>query len=213
MDFSIDEMNKFVEALASDAPTPGGGSVSALCGALASGLASMSANFTAGREKYKDKEKEMQQILHETKALCEEFMHLIQEDIDAYGFYSKAVKMPKETEEEKAMRKATMQRSLRASTEIPLKMIEACVKVEQLALLAVKDANPFLISDSAASAVIAEAAANAASYNVRINLPGISDTELAVNYSLRMKSGLETVAKLAAESKELIDKHFAKANG
>lgn len=210
MNFSMDEMNIFLEALASDTPAPGGGSVSALCGAVSAALVSMAASFTAGREKYKNKEAEMQRILLETRLLRKEFMRLMQSDIDAYSQYAQSAKMPKNSEAEKSARDEAMQQALLVSTEIPLKMIDACIIVEQLALSAVINATPYLITDAAAAAVIANAAAKTASYNVLINLQGISDKAVAAQYRLRMEQGLEQISKIAEEAEILLSKHFKK---
>lgn len=210
MNFSMDEMNIFLEELASDRPTPGGGSVSALCGAVSAALVSMAASFTAGKEKYKNKESEIQRILFETKLLRKEFMRLMQRDIEAYSLYAESVKMPKNSEAEKTAREEAMQQALRVSTEVPLKMIDACIIVEQLALSAVVNANPYLITDAAAAAVIANAAAKTASYNVLINLHGISDKALAEQYRLRMEQGGEHVSKIAEEAETLLGIHFKK---
>lgn len=208
--FSMDEMNIFLDAVASDTPTPGGGSVSALCGAVSAALVAMAASFTVGREKYKNKEAEIQRILFETRLLRKEFMRLMQRDIDAYSQYAQSVKMPKDSEAEKTARNEAMQQALCVSTEIPLKMIDACITVVQLALSAVVNASPYLITDAAAAAVIANAAAKTASYNVRINLNGISDKAVAEQYRLRMSQGLEHVSKIAEEAEMLLQKHIKK---
>ena len=214
MHFENAEIKAFLEDLASNSPAPGGGSASAVCGALAAALVSMVANLTAGKEKFAEQESLMQQLISETKELRGNFLKLMQEDIDAFSFYMSALRMKKETELEKRARKAAMQDAVRLSTEVPLKMIDACVKTAELALSAARSGNPGAVSDAGAAALLAEAAAKSASYNVYMNLPHVSDPELAGNYQIRMNEGLGKVAELASEVSDILRKIFdATVNG
>ena len=214
MHFENAEIKAFLEDLASNSPAPGGGSASAVCGALAAALVSMVANLTAGKEKFAEQESLMQQLISETKELRGNFLKLMQEDIDAFSFYMSALRMKKETELEKRARKAAMQDAVRLSTEVPLKMIDACVKTAELALLAARSGNPGAVSDAGAASLLAEAAAKSASYNVCMNLPHVSDPELAGSYQIRMNEGLEKVAELASEVSDILRKIFdATVNG
>lgn len=214
MHFENAEIKAFLEDLASNSPAPGGGSASAVCGALAAALVSMVANLTAGKEKFAEQESLMQQLISETKELRGNFLKLMQEDIDAFSFYMSALRMKKETELEKRARKAAMQDTVRLSTEVPLKMIDACVKTAELALLAARSGNPGAVSDAGAASLLAEAAAKSASYNVCMNLPHVSDPELAGSYQIRMNEGLGKVAELASEVSDILRKIFdATVNG
>ena len=214
MHFENAEIKAFLEDLASNSPAPGGGSASAVCGALAAALVSMVANLTAGKEKFAEQESLMQQLISETKELRGNFLKLMQEDIDAFSFYMSALRMKKETELEKRARKAAMQDAVRLSTEVPLKMIDACVKTAELALLAARSGNPGAVSDAGAASLLAEAAAKSASYNVCMNLPHVSDPELAGSYQIRMNEGLGKVAELASEVSDILRKIFdATVNG
>ena len=96
------KLNDFLGELASDSPTPGGGSVAALCGALGAALNSMVANLTIGKKKYADVEAEMQRNLADTETLRVELAQMIEEDAAAFDRVMVALRMPKETDEEKA---------------------------------------------------------------------------------------------------------------
>ncbi len=87
----------FLDHLASNAPTPGGGSVAALCGALSAALGSMVANLTLGREKYRDVEPTIHAALERSERLRSDFLQLINDDIAAYGALSAAYRLPKST--------------------------------------------------------------------------------------------------------------------
>ncbi|MDO4952248.1 MAG: cyclodeaminase/cyclohydrolase family protein [Synergistaceae bacterium] len=214
MDFKNAEIKTFLENLASNSPAPGGGSASAVCGALAASLVSMVANLTVGKEKFTEQEHLMRQLVAETKELREKFLKLMQEDIDAFNLYMSALRMKKETELEKRARKAAMQDAIRLSTEVPLKMIDACVQTAELSLSAARCGNPGAVSDAGTAALMAEAAAKSASYNVYMNLPHVSAPELAGSYQIRMNEGLEKIAELVSEVSDILQKIFdATVNG
>ena len=94
---------EFIEALASKAPTPGGGGASAYAGALASALASMVGNLTVGKKKYADVEERMQAELVELADTREHLLALIDEDARAFGPLAAAYGMPKGSDEETAV--------------------------------------------------------------------------------------------------------------
>src|SRR5919199_1882332 len=98
----------FSAQLASKQPTPGGGSAAALAGALGAGLVSMVCNFTVGREKYADVEEEMQAVLGRSEELRGELEQAVEDDVAAYGSYSRASKLPRETDEEQSARAAAL---------------------------------------------------------------------------------------------------------
>ncbi len=208
MNFENTEIKTFLEELSSNSPAPGGGSASAICAALSAALVSMVANLTTGKEKYAEQEPVMQQLLADTKELRQRFIKLMQEDIDAYSFYAKALKMKRETELEKRARKSAIQGALRLSTEVPLKMIDACAKTAELALTAAKYGNPNAISDAGAAALFAQAAAKSAAYNVYMNLPHINDAELAGLSQVKMLEGIEKVNRTAEEVSSVLQKIF-----
>src|SRR5437870_7346527 len=99
----------FIEELASASPTPGGGSASALAGAMGAAMVEMACNLTVGREKFGDVEEEMQTVLARANQLRREMMAAVDEDTRTYDAVSQAYKMPKDTEAQKAERTAAIQ--------------------------------------------------------------------------------------------------------
>ena len=91
----------FLDKTASNEPVPGGGSISALNGAIASALAEMVANLTIGRKKYVEVEDIMKELAPKFDALRERMVQDIDRDSDAYNRVFDAFKLPKETDEEK----------------------------------------------------------------------------------------------------------------
>jgi len=213
MNLEKTETGKFLDDLASSLPAPGGGSAAGLCAAIASALVSMVSNLTLGKDKYKEAWPTMEDICKKSKAMRKVFVKLMNDDIESFNFYMTTLKMPKYTEAEKSARKKAMQDALKFSTEVPLNMIEACARLEDLALTAAMHGNPNLISDAGAAALLAEAAAKAASYNVQMNLPGISNAETSGQYTIRMEDALRSVIDKASKVSKLIEKVFVECNG
>ena len=115
----------FIDALASKAPTPGGGGASACAGALASALASMVGNLTVGKKKYADVEERMQAELVELDDTRARLLALIDEDARAFAPLAAAYGMPKGTDEERAAQSAALQKALVGACEVPLEIM-AC---------------------------------------------------------------------------------------
>jgi len=198
----------FSERLASREPTPGGGSAAALAGALGAGLVSMVCNFTVGREKYADVEERMQAVLARSEELRRELEQAVEDDVAAYGGYSEAQRMPRESEDEQSAREAALDAALRESTVVPLGVAERCAELLSLAVQAAELGNRFLISDAAVGAELAAAALSSAELNVRLNLGGIEDEEFARGVRERLDAvsegagGRELVERAAAIVRE-----------
>jgi formiminotetrahydrofolate cyclodeaminase len=170
-------LNDFLSELASDSPTPGGGSVAALSGALAASLTSMVANLTIGKKKYEDVQEDVQAVLAKTEGLRLELAELMEEDAAAFDKVMVAMKLPKETEEEKAARTAAMQAALVDAAMVPLAVMEKCVEVIALAKVAAEKGNKNAVSDAGVAALMGRAGAHAAKLNVMINLGWINAEE------------------------------------
>ena len=205
MEFEETTIKAFIDELASNSPAPGGGSVAALCGSLAAGLEAMVANLTLGKEKYRTGWDKMHKVLEEGEKLRAEFISLMNEDTESFNLFMQALKMPKETEEQKASRKAAMGEASKAATAVPLRTLESCVKAAELSFTVAKYGNSNAVSDAGVAALLAEAAGKAASYNVKINLPGIADEAFAKECRERMDKALAEVVKHADETAKLVE--------
>lgn len=204
MKFERMEIRAFLDELASDSPAPGGGSVAALCASLGSALVSMVANLTIGKEKYKDSWQIMEDVVSKSESLRFKFVDLMNKDTESFNSFMAAMKLPKATEEEKCIRKKAMGEASKLATEVPLLTLEACVEVCELAYLAAKDGNTNTISDAGSAALISEAAGRAAAYNVKINLPGVTDESFAADFKARMKDALKQLKANAEDRKSVV---------
>lgn len=166
---------EFLEALASSAPTPGGGSVAALTGALGAGLISMVCNLTLGKEKYQDVETEVARLLDESEKLRRELMGLVEADMSVYGKLSSAYQRPRQTDDEKALRTAAIQAALVEATGIPLAIARSCARLLDLCPQAARVGNIGAISDVGVAVLLGEGALRSAALNVAINLKSLKD--------------------------------------
>lgn len=200
----IDEpMKKYLDETASGAPTPGGGSVAALAGALGAALTSMVCNFTVGKKKYKDVEEEVTQILSESEDLRKRLLDLMVEDTQVYGEVSKAYGMPKDSPEEKEARTEAIQKALRLAMQAPLEAAFCCHKILKINEPLIDRGNQNLISDVGVAVLLAESALRSAVLNVEINLSYIKDDDFC-------NETREKLSSIVQESEELKSKIFGK---
>jgi formiminotetrahydrofolate cyclodeaminase len=165
----------FVTELSSGNPTPGGGSVAALCGALGAALSAMVSKLTVDREKFNQTQESMEEVKKKADELVARFLELIQEDTDAYQKVMAAFELPKETEEHKASRQAAIEEAMKRAATAPLETLRASERLMGIAREAIRGGNPNAITDAGAAVQLANATAVVASYNVRINLSRIKD--------------------------------------
>ncbi len=175
----------FVTAAASEAPTPGGGAVAAVTAATGAALAEMVANLTISKKGYEDVKDVMVDLQQRAQVIRERSLELAQADADAFGLFMNALALPKETDEEKAIRKEALQNAYKSAGSVPFEIGELANQIFDLADIAVQQGNTNLVTDGAIAAINARAAVRAAFLNVRINLMGIKDE--AFNKEMREK--------------------------
>lgn len=183
----------FVEELASDSPAPGGGSVAALAGSLGAALSAMVAGLTVGKEKYKENWEIMEKVQAEGTALQNRFLELMEEDTEAFNGFMDAMKLPKSSDEEKAARSQAMQEATKKAIMVPFETMKQCAAMIKLADIASTKGNPNAVTDAGSAAVLARAAAVAASYNVKINLMGLKDEAFAAKIRSEMEETLKNI--------------------
>lgn len=165
----------FIEELASDSPAPGGGSVSALNGAIAAALTSMVGNLTIGKKKYADVEEEMREIVSRVSEIQKELLEAVDKDSDAFNVVFAAFKWPKETEEEKEARSAEIQRGTKIAADVPMMVAEKAAELMPLIEKVIMKGNQNSITDACCAMMACRYAVIGALLNVRINLGSIKD--------------------------------------
>jgi glutamate formiminotransferase/formiminotetrahydrofolate cyclodeaminase len=169
------KIDTFTDLLSTDAPAPGGGSVAALCGALSSALSSMVGALTHGKKGYEKTFTRMEEIGVEAQRLKEEFLSDVDRDTAAFNKVMSAMRLPKKSDEEKAVRQAAIEEATKEATLVPLGVLKRALAAARLARAVVEQGNKNSISDAGVAALAARTAAEGAYLNVRINLPGIGD--------------------------------------
>lgn len=188
----------FVDEVSRDTPAPGGGSVAALAGALGGALASMVANLSVGKAGFDERYDELCSIAERAQAVKDALVRGIDEDTRAFDSVLEAMRMPKDTEAEREERETAMQEGYRVATRVPLRTVEQCRDALRLCREMAAMADPEMVSDVGTGALLARAGAQAAAYNVRINLRHIKDEVFAAE----MRTEVE---KLISESAEIAD--------
>ncbi len=175
---------KFLDELASNSPAPGGGSVAALAGALGAALTSMVANLTVGKKKYLDVEAEIISLRTKTEELRKTFTVIIDQDTDAFNKVMEAFGLPKESDDQKALRSAAIQEATKEATLVPLRVMKLVVDALALTKVVADKGNANSASDAGVAALMLHAGAESAALNVYINLNGINDQRILRNYVL-----------------------------
>jgi len=181
------KVSNFLEELASNSPTPGGGSVAALAGALGAALISMVGNLTVGKKKYEDVEEDIKKIISSSEKLRYELSQLIEEDVKVFNNFMATYKMPKETEDEKKIRTEKIQEALIEAARVPLKVAYKCVDILSLSKEVAEKGNINVVSDAGVAVLMAEAALKSAILNVKINLRMIKDEKVRTELSSSIK--------------------------
>ena len=170
-------IEEFLDALASQSATPGGGGAAAIIGAMGAALVSMVCNLTIGKKKYADVEADMKDVLAKAEVLRGKLTNMIEDDAKALvmGAYG----MPKETDADKAKRGEAIQAALKVATDVPLACARAAREVIDLAERASEKGNLNVISDAGVGVLAGYAALRSAALNVWTNTRMINDQTFA----------------------------------
>ena len=203
------DFDKFIKDLGSDSPTPGGGSVAALSGALGSALTQMVARLTLKKVK-DDPEfvKELENIITASEKATGRFMKLMVEDAAAYDAVVKAFRMPRETEEEKEARQKAIQASFKHAAEIPMYVVELANEMLIHARTLVEKGSENAISDSAVAVSMLGSAIRGGKMNVEINLKYIRDEGFTNNHSGRLAELQKIVNGLLNECNRIVEERL-----
>ena len=197
-DFSKETLAEFIDQLASDAPTPGGGTAAAVAGSMGAALAAMVAALTLTREKYAASHDAVRPIAQAAASARREFLDLAREDSMAYELVVAARRLPKETPQQKAAREEALGLANRRATEIPMKTAKLAARMLGFLPELVEKGNPNAASDAGSAALLLEAAAEGALLNVGTNLSGTADAAFVAQMQ-------KDTARLQADAQRLRD--------
>lgn len=175
----------FVELTASEAPAPGGGSVSALIGALGAALATMVGNLSSHKQGWDHRWEEFSNWAEQGKKHWSRLMQLVDEDTAAFNALMAAFGLPKASEAEKAARSEAIQAATRRAIEAPLAVMEEALASMKVIGAMAEGGMEASVSDAGVAAACARTAVIGAHLNVKINAKGLSDAQTAREYLSR----------------------------
>ena len=194
-------LEEFLEALGSGAPTPGGGAAGAVMAATGCALISMVGRLTLGKKGFEEVEDSMKEMIERADTARAEFLVLAQEDAHAFDGVMAAFKMPKETEQEKAVRSAAIQAGYEQASEVPLKIARRAVGLLALAETATAIGNPRAASDGICAASALYCGALCAMANVEINAAALRDEDRRIQL-LDELAGLRALSDYSLKSSQ-----------
>lgn len=168
-------VQQFLDELASKSSTPGGGSAAAIMGAMGAALVSMVCNLTIGKKNYEAVEDEMKAALDKAESLRTLLTDMIRQDVEAFDHVMVCYGLPKETDEEKALRSGQIQLALKTATTVPLSCARACAEVIVLSKIAAEKGNKNVVSDAGVAVSAGLAGLKSAALNVYVNTSSIKD--------------------------------------
>ncbi len=192
-------VSKFIEEVASDKPAPGGGSVSALGGALGAALAVLVGKATIGKEKFRDVQEEMERVVSRGTELHQTLNKLVDEDTEAFNQILQAYRMPKDEPE---VRSAAIQDAITRAAEVPLQTAKLSFEALDLILAVAERGNKNAITDAGVAALFAESAVRGALFNVKINMLSIKDEEVKQKFTIDIE---EMMTQLVSKREAIIN--------
>lgn len=207
-DFGNLSLEQLLDALASDAPTPGGGTAAAMAGAMGAAMTEMVAALTLSKEKYAEFHEAMRPIAEAAGLARAEFLELSREDSAAYDAVISARRLPRETEEQKAERARRIALANRHASEVPMRTARAAVRLLAALPELAEKGNPNAVSDVGAAALLIDACVGAALLNVGINLSGIEDPGFVTEMQRETADLQEESQRLRSQVVALVRKRF-----
>ena len=197
-------LSDFTDRLASGDPVPGGGSASAIAGALGAGLLSMVARLSLDRPRYEAYRATHERALAAGDRARRRLLTLADEDATAYAAFGDARKMARDTADEQQEREDATRVAARAASEVPMAVVRECeVLLDEVAAMAGRS-NLNAASDLQVAARLAGAAAHGAGANVLINLPMVGDDSYAGGLTAELNGLLSEIDRTLAAVSEMV---------
>jgi len=193
-------VSQLLAAFRSADPTPGGGSASALAGAIGASLLVMVTNLPKSRAATEEDASRLKRAGEECAARAVDLEAFVDRDSDAYDLVMAAYKMPKATDEEKAVRSAAIQTAMRAAIDAPLAVILACAAAAEHGEVIAALGNPSASSDVKVGFELLGAGLRGAKENVEINLGSVKDPE----YVARIREDVTALESRFARSQRVV---------
>ena len=189
-------IHEFNALLASSAPVPGGGGVSALAGALGAGLGVMVGCLTVGRKKYAENEEEMRRLTDEARRVQERLLELVDGDAECFEPLSKAYSLPKDTQGREKLMEDCLALAASAPMEIAEMSCRAIALTERFAAIG----SSLAVSDAGCAAALCAAALHSAALNVYVNTRLMKNREKAEEMNAKVREMLDKYIPIAEKT-------------
>ena len=199
-------IKKFAELTSSESPAPGGGSISAYCGALGVSLGIMVANLSAHKRGWDDEWEFYSNWGEKGVTLQEMLIDLVDEDTNAFNSIIKAFSLPKDSAENLKIRDIEIQKATKNAIDVPFKIMHVCLESCDLLLAMAKKGNPNSISDVGVGMYCIHAAVNGAYLNVRINSKELKDKKIVKKVDIECKKIIKKINSKLIEIQSIVDK-------
>ncbi|MFQ6107382.1 MAG: cyclodeaminase/cyclohydrolase family protein [Thermoplasmata archaeon] len=201
----MSDLEEFIERVASDSPTPGGGSVSALASLLGCALSEMVSAISLKKEESEDTRKVIQDALDRSSELRARLVRLIEKDAQAYQTVLDSYSLPKRTEEEKDRRRRTVQDALIGAAKPPLEVVRISLEVLEITRDLAAKGSKNACTDAGVAALMAHAGLRGGYLNVRVNLTSVTNEDLRRRMEDEVRSALESGQVLLQSTLDVVD--------
>ncbi len=192
-------VDDFLDLLSTDSPAPGGGSVAAICAAISGALSAMVANLTVDKKGYEQVQAKVRELAPLGQDIKERALQCVDKDTDAFNQMMDALRLPKKTEAEIALRDAQVEKTTQAAIMVPYETLEIALEALRLAEQVAAAGNVNALSDAGVAALTALSAAKGAHYNILINLAGSNDATFKADIKARAERQIAACESLAAK--------------
>lgn len=200
----------FLNIVDSKSPAPGGGSVSALVSALGCTLGRMVAHLTFDKKKYKELPEGEQVIFKNSFEEIDNYRKVLEElvdkDTEAYNLVMSAYKLPKESDDEKKIRKITIEKNLKLAIETPLEICKISKKTLKALKIILKYGNKNAITDLGVSAILLYSGIEGGILNVKVNLSGLDDERFKMETISQLDEILITSKEIKDEILNIVNR-------
>ena len=193
------KVDDFLDLLSTDSPAPGGGSVAAICAAISGALSAMVANLTVDKKGYEQVQAKVRELAPLGQDIKERALQCVDKDTDAFNQMMDALRLPKKTEAEIALRDTQVEKTTQAAIMVPYETLEIALEALRLAEQVAEAGNANALSDAGVAALTALSAAKGAHYNILINLAGSNDAAFKADIKARAEQQIAACESLAAK--------------
>ena len=192
-------LSEFTNETCSESPAPGGGSISAYCGAMGAALGTMVANLSAHKRGWDDKWEEFSNWAEKGIAFQNELLRLVDEDTNAFNKIMEAFRLPKDSEEEKTLRNDAIQQATKFAITTPYRVMQTAYDSMQVMKAMAEYGNPNSVTDAAVGALCARTAVRGAFLNVKINCGDCQDKDFVNDILTQGQSLVDKATDLEKE--------------